>query len=227
MELSIHQRPDAQLGQKQLVNSGRLRPQWIYGDFSVGEARTQTEVVSSELEPLILVDANDDEVGFLDKSACHDGRGVLHRAFSLFIFNPAGNLLIHQRASSKRLWPDFWSNSCCSHPRRGESMDEAVARRLQQELGLSTQLHYLYKFEYAARYHELGTEHELCSVYAGHTNAKPVINTTEIRDWHWISPAELRHQLDSESERFTPWFQMEFKRVEQDFPHALKSPDRF
>lgn len=193
----------------------------------MGEALTKTEVVSSELEPLILVNENDEEVGFLDKSACHDGRGTLHRAFSLFIFNPAGELLIHQRASSKRLWPDYWSNSCCSHPRRGETMDEAVARRLEQELGLSTKLQYLYKFEYRVNYHGLGAEHELCSVYSGNTNAEPVINTTEIRDWRWVSPTVLHDQLVQESERFTPWFQMEFKRIEQDFPQTFEPVSRF
>lgn len=194
---------------------------------NLSKSLTKDEVVSSDLEPLILVDANDEEVGFLDKSACHDGNGTLHRAFSLFIFNPQGELLIHQRASAKRLWPDYWSNSCCSHPRRGETMDEAVARRLEQELGLRTELQYLYKFEYRANYHGLGTEHELCSVYSGHTDAEPVINTTEIRDWRWISPTKLRDQLVQESERFTPWFQMEFKRIEQDFPHALDTDSRF
>lgn len=188
---------------------------------------TKTEVVSSELEPLILVDANDQEVGFLDKSACHDGAGTLHRAFSLFIFNARGELLIHQRASTKRLWPDYWSNSCCSHPRRGESMEQAVERRLEQELGLRTALQYLYKFEYRANYHGVGTEHELCWVYSGHTDTEPVINTTEIRDWRWVSPDVLRDQLARESERFTPWFQMEFKRIEQDFPQVLDVQSRF
>ena len=155
------------------------------------ETLTKTEIVSSELEPLILVDTEDNEVGFLDKSACHDGEGRLHRAFSLFICNARGELLIHQRASAKRLWPDYWSNSCCSHPRRGESMQEAVARRLEQELGLHAKLNYLYKFEYQANYRELGSEHELCSVYAGQTSEEPVINTNEIRDWRWIDPTTL------------------------------------
>ena len=188
---------------------------------------TKNEVVSSDQEPLILVDANDTEIGFLDKSACHDGAGRLHRAFSLFIVNANGELLIHQRASAKRLWPEYWSNSCCSHPRRGETMKQAISRRLEQELGLHTELQYLYKFEYRANYHGIGAEHELCSVYAGHTNAEPVINTTEIRDWRWVSPRVLRDQLAQESERFTPWFQMEFKRIEQEFPHALEIDSRY
>ena len=91
-------------------------------------------VVSSESEALILVDENDREIGFSSKDSCHDGPGILHRAFSLFIFNTAGELLLQQRSAGKRLWPLYWSNSCCSHPRAGETMELAVNRRLQQEL---------------------------------------------------------------------------------------------
>ncbi len=189
---------------------------------ALSNASTKSEVVSSELEPLILVDSNDRELGYLDKSACHDGQGTLHRAFSLFIVNPRGELLIHQRASNKRLWPEFWSNSCCSHPRRGETMQQAVTRRLEQELGLHSTLQYLYKFEYRANYHELGTEHELCWVFAGHTEAEPVINTTEIRDWRWVDLATLRQQLAEQADRFTPWFHMEFATIEREFPQALE-----
>ncbi|MFU8815807.1 MAG: isopentenyl-diphosphate delta-isomerase, partial [Pseudomonadales bacterium] len=124
-------------------------------------ADTRSEIVSSEREPLILVDSDDRELGWMDKSAAHDGDGILHRAFSLFIFNAAGELLIQQRAPGKRLWPSFWSNSCCSHPRAGEELSEAVGRRLQQELGMQAELHFVYKFEYLAHYRDLGSEHEL------------------------------------------------------------------
>ena len=187
----------------------------------MSQALTTSQVVSSEQESLILVDSHDRETGFLDKSACHDGRGVLHRAFSLFVFNTAGELLIHQRASGKRLWPDYWSNSCCSHPRRNEQMADAVKRRLEQELGLQVALNFLYKFEYQADYQGIGTEHELCWVYAGRSDAEPVINSTEIRDWRWIDPAELGQALIQESNRFTPWFRMEWERIERDFKSAL------
>ena len=183
----------------------------------MSQALTQSKIVSSEEETLILVDAEDRETGFLDKSTCHDGQGVLHRAFSLFIFNAAGHLLIHQRASGKRLWPDFWTNSCCSHPRRGEIMTEAVQRRLDEELGFKIALDFLYKFEYQADYQGIGTEHELCWVFAGRTDAQPVINTNEIRDWQWIEPAELGDQLRGDSSRFTPWLHMEWQRIERDF----------
>lgn len=182
---------------------------------------TKSEIVSSEREPLILVDRNDREVGRLDKSACHDGAGVLHRAFSLFIFNDAGELLLQQRAAGKRLWPSFWSNSCCSHPRAGEEMTEAVGRRLHQELGLTSTLRFVYKFEYAAPYLELGTEHELCWVYVGRTTQDPVINTTEISNWRWLSPAAVTRALADQGDEFTPWLKLEWARLREEFGSDL------
>ena len=108
-----------------------------------------------DLEPLILVDDADHEIGHLDRANCHAGSGVLHRAFSLFIFNGNGELLLQQRAPGKRLWPLYWSNSCCSHPRRAESMDTAIHRRLHEELGLACPLHFLFKFQYQAQFDPL------------------------------------------------------------------------
>ena len=178
---------------------------------------TKNAVVSSDEESLILVDSDDRELGFLDKSSCHDGAGVLHRAFSLFVFNQSGELIIQQRAANKRLWPLYWSNSCCSHPRRGESMERAVVRRLDQELRLNMPLRYLYKFEYSAAFEDLGTEHELCFVYVGFTGNEPVVNTAEIGSWRWIAPDLLTAQLETEPERFTPWFKMEWDRLRRDF----------
>ena len=183
---------------------------------------TKSEIVSNDREPLILVDASDREIGYLDKTACHDGGGVLHRAFSLFIFNPAGELLLQRRASSKRLWPSFWSNSCCSHPRLGEAMDEAVQRRMGQEIGLQTPVSFVYKFEYQARFGTLGTEHELCSVYIGQTSQEPTINTTEIDEWRWISAIDLDAELAASQDRFTPWFQMEWQRLREEFADRIK-----
>ena len=179
---------------------------------------TRSLVVSSEEERLILVDSDDRETGTSTKSACHDGAGVLHRAFSVFVFNRHGELLIHQRHPSKRLWPNFGSNSCCSHPRAGEDVDVAVHRRLEQELGLTADLHYVYKFEYVAPFGDAGTEHELCWVYAGTTDATPVINTTEIANWRWIAPATLDSELAQTPQRFTPWFKLEWQ--------ALRGPHR-
>lgn len=181
------------------------------------QALTKSDIVSSEQEPLILVDSDDRELGALDKSACHDGDGVLHRAFSLFVFNSAGELLLQQRAAGKRLWPSYWSNSCCSHPRAGEDMDEAVGRRLHQELGLGAELRFVYKFEYTAAFEDLGTEHELCWVYVGVTADDPVINTTEIDDWRWIAPRALTRELEDDGGRFTPWLKLEWARLRAEF----------
>src|SRR5215471_9926103 len=124
---------------------------------------------AADSEALILVDEADREVGHLSKAKCHDGQGVLHRAFSLLIFNTEGALLLQQRASSKRLWPLYWSNSCCSHPRRAESMETAIHRRLDEELGLHCPLHFLFKFQYQAQFDAAGAEQELCSVFVGRT----------------------------------------------------------
>jgi isopentenyl-diphosphate delta-isomerase len=187
----------------------------------VNQPPTSAEIVSSDQERLILVDPHDRVIGTLAKSACHDGTGVLHRAFSLFVFNGYGELLIQQRAPSKRLWPSYWSNSCCSHPRAGESMAEAVERRVAQELGLRTHAAFVFKFEYRAEFGELGTEHELCWVYLAQTTAEPVINTTEISAWRWIAAADLDRALDLESEPFTPWFRMEWQRLRAEFGDRL------
>ncbi|MGH7129641.1 MAG: isopentenyl-diphosphate Delta-isomerase, partial [Planctomycetaceae bacterium] len=141
------------------------------------------------------MDEEDREIGSLDKAACHDGSGVLHRAFSLFIFNDRGELLLQQRSTTKRLWPGYWANSCCSHPRRGETMAEATQRRLLQELGLECPLEYLYKFQYHAEFGDLGAEHELCHVYVGSTAAPVRPNANEIEGWRFIAPIELDREL--------------------------------
>lgn len=182
---------------------------------------TQHRVVSSEDETLVLVDVNDRPIGTLEKSACHDGAGQLHRAFSTFVFNAAGELLIHQRHADKRLWPSYWSNSCCSHPRAGEKIASAVARRVRQELGLTMQLTFLYKFEYRAPFEDLGTEHELCHVYAGVTRDTPMINTTEIAAWRWISMADLDTAMAATPNHFTPWFHLEWKALRDEYADAL------
>ncbi len=177
------------------------------------EEPSRDEVVSSEAEELILVDANDRAIGHRSKARCHDGNGLLHRAFSLFVFNRRGELLLQQRAPGKRLWPGYWSNSCCSHPRRGEDMREAVERRLHQELALHCALKFLYKFEYHAHYEDAGSEHELCWVFAGRSDGKVAANRSEIEAWRFVAPEALEAELAKHPERFTPWFKLEWPRV--------------
>lgn len=178
-------------------------------------------VVSSEEEELILVDTEDNALGFLSKEKCHDGQGILHRAFSVFVFNPQGELLLQRRSAAKRLWPLFWSNSCCSHPRKGESMEVATRRRLREELGISADLEYVYKFSYRANFGELGSENELCSVYLGKTGQSLSANGNEIEDARYVSPDLLQNELLSKPAEFTPWFRMEWERLCEEFAETL------
>jgi isopentenyl-diphosphate delta-isomerase len=177
---------------------------------------------ASDSESLILVDEADREVGHLDKAQCHQGQGVLHRAFSLLIFNDAGELLLQQRSASKRLWPLYWSNSCCSHPRRAETMEAATHRRLYEELGLRCPLQFLFKFQYQAQFDAAGAEQELCSVFVGRTSDPVRIEPSEISAWRWISPESLQAELaGSEAGKFTPWFVMEWERIWRDHRAVL------
>lgn len=179
-------------------------------------AQHKHEIVSSESEPLILVNSRDEPLGSLDKRSCHDGDGILHRAFSAFVLNAEGELLLQERHASKRLWPGYWSNSCCSHPRVGEAVEVAVGRRLGEELGLHADLTFAFKFEYRSAFGDIGVEHELCWVYVGRTAAEPVVNTAEIGAWRWISPAALDRDLAATPERFTPWLKIEWRRLRQE-----------
>ncbi len=177
--------------------------------------RPAARIVSSEDESLILVDSDDRQTGSLSKAACHDGDGVLHRAFSVFLFDGQGRLLIQKRAVGKRLWPGFWSNSCCSHPRDGESLDIALSRRLEDELHTRSELQFVYKFIYQAKFGNVGSEHELCHVFLGRALDEPVANETEIEEMRYVSASELDAELRDSPETFTPWFKMEWQRLNE------------
>ena len=173
--------------------------------------------VAADSEPLILVDETDREVGHLSKARCHQGPGVLHRAFSLLIFNGAGEWLLQQRAPSKRLWPLYWSNSCCSHPRRAETLEAAIHRRLYEELGVRCPLHFLFKFQYQAQFNDAAAEHELCSVFIGRCTDPVTINRNEIVAWRWSSPEALQAEMTGPGAgSFTPWFVLEWERIRRD-----------
>ncbi len=178
-------------------------------------------VVSSDAEELILVNEDDAETGFLSKAECHDGAGVLHRAFSLFLFNDAGELLLQQRSKSKRLWPGYWSNTCCSHPRKGESMAVATRRRLRDELNIETPLEFVYKFSYQAEFGETGSENELCHVFLGRLNDAVVPNEHEISAIRFVDADSLLREFDTRPELFTPWFKMEWLALEEEHRDAL------
>ncbi len=170
-------------------------------------------IVSSEAEELILVDAGDNETGFLSKAACHDGDGVLHRAFSLFLFNDEGELLLQRRSDAKRLWPGYWSNSICSHPRRGETMAVATQRRLLDELNIEAEIEFVYKFNYQANYGAAGSENELCHVYLGKAPSNVRPNESEISAIRFIAPADLDREFAESPDSLTPWFRLEWQAL--------------
>ena len=182
------------------------------------------EVVSSASEELILVDELDREIGHESKLECHAGQGILHRAFSIFVFNARNELLLQQRSAEKPLWPGYWSNTCCSHPRSGESMELAVSRRLVQELGFDCPLEYLYKFKYHAQYGAVGAEHEYCWVYYGRYDGVVDVNINEVADWRFVDVSALDAELAAEPERFTPWFKMEWAHIRANFLDDILAP---
>ena len=176
---------------------------------------THSEDANSDL--LILVDSDDQEIGLMDKTLCHEDQGKLHRAFSIFLFNRSGEVLIQQRATSKLLWGDFWSNTCCSHPRAGESIDSAASRRIEEELGIQAELSFIYKFEYQARFNEQLSENELCSVYFGHFDGAPTPNPNEVQSWKWISRESLTKELRENADLYTPWLKLEWSTLNEDY----------
>ena len=181
-----------------------------------------SKVVSDDLEELILVNSDDEKMGIRSKRECHLDQGELHRAFSVFIFNSAGEVLLQQRTAQKFLWPLYWSNACCSHPRAGEESEQAAYRRLEQELGITVPLTYLYKFEYHAQYKDVGSEHELCWVWVGFAEAQDISpNINEIANWRFFPKEELDQELLQNPDRYTPWMKMEWERIFKDHQDVL------
>jgi isopentenyl-diphosphate Delta-isomerase len=167
------------------------------------------------MDNLIIVDEKDNMLRFETKDKCHEGNGILHRAFSVFIFNEKRELLIQQRSDFKRLWPSHWSNSCCSHPRAGEHFLAAAERRLREEVGISCRLKYVYKFRYWASYSDLGSENEVCSVLLGKSDARIIPNPLEVSGYKWMNVEDIAKDINNNPENYTPWFRMELQELMQ------------
>lgn len=179
------------------------------------------EQVSFDDEMLIVVDQDDNIIDYKDKITCHLGEAILHRAFSIFIFNDEGQLLLQQRSDQKMLWPLIWSNSCCSHPRKGETLEVATHRRLREELGIDTELQHLFTFQYSAKWKDVGSEREMCAVYIGKSNKSPTVNANEIAAWKYIDMDELEREIAANSEMYSPWMRMELERMKRDHQAAI------
>jgi len=160
---------------------------------------------------VILVNNNDQKVGLMPKLEAHQ-RGVLHRAFSILIFNDIGQLLIQQRALNKYHTPGLWSNTCCSHQIDGESNIEAGKRRLHEEMGFEVELFNFDSFIYNAYFENGLIEHEFDHILVGVFHGTPSINKNEVNDYRWITFDELQNEININPENFTIWFRIIFTK---------------
>lgn len=162
-------------------------------------------------EYVILVDENDKQIGVMPKLEAHK-KAVLHRAFSVFIFNDKHELMLQQRALKKYHSPGLWTNTCCSHQREGESNIEAGKRRLQEEMGFVTDLKESISFIYKAHFDNGLTEHEYDHVLLGHYNDEPKINEDEVANWKWVALDDVNKDLKTHPEHYTAWFKIIFDK---------------
>jgi len=153
---------------------------------------------------LILVDQLDREIGVGEKMAVHRS-GQLHRAFSIFVTNSRGEILLQQRAWSKYHSGGLWTNTCCSHPRPGELVIEAAHRRLQEEMGFDCELQELFSFIYHAKLEGGLIEHEYDHVLLGKFDGTPIVNPLEVANWRWIDAKTLEKEINDRPDRFTYW----------------------
>jgi isopentenyl-diphosphate Delta-isomerase len=172
------------------------------------------------MEKVILVNELDEVIGEMEKMEAHE-KGILHRAFSVFIFNDQNELLLQKRASKKYHSGGLWSNSCCSHPRAGELVVDAGVRRLSEELGFSVPLHASFSFIYEAKLENDLTEHELDHVLIGRYSGVPLMNPEEVEDWKYMGLDALAADMEQYPEVYTVWFQIIFERVRTELEQSI------
>lgn len=158
---------------------------------------------------VVLVDENDNEIAEMEKLTAHE-QGYLHRAFSVFIFNDKGELLLQQRANHKYHGAGLWTNTCCSHPQWEENVDSSAVERLNYEMGLQCDLKWIYSFIYNERVENNLIEHELDYVFIGYSNQNPVLNKDEVRDYKWMSIDEILFDIENNPSHYTVWFKKAF-----------------
>jgi len=182
--------------------------------------------VAVNQELVVLVDEEDREVGVMLKSKVHTQRTPLHRGFSVFVFNGAHEVLVQQRAKSKRTWPGVWSNSCCGHPAPGESYVAAVRRRVRYELGIGL-LNLEHVANYRYRFERKGVvENEICPIYQAKARGRVQVNPAEVADWRWVAWKDWLEELRNDSEqRWSEWCKEEVGLVSRYFrgvDHSLR-----
>ncbi len=176
--------------------------------------------MQSENEQLIAVSTENTPLHPIEKLTAHQNPGTLHRAITVFLFNPAGELLITQRSATKPLWPLWWDAACSTHQWwPAESTESASKRRLPFEIGIElSQIHNFteqFHYEYHAVYDENWAENEINYILTGTTEAFPKINPAEVADFAWVSQKELEAELSEAQHRFAPWFPLAWERLQR------------
>jgi isopentenyl-diphosphate delta-isomerase len=159
------------------------------------------------MEHVILVDTKDNAIGTMEKMEAHR-KGELHRAFSILLFDQQGRALLQKRAKSKYHSSGLWTNTCCSHPSPGESMEEATRRRLKEEMGIDLQPAFSYSFIYKAALDQHLIEHEYDHVFVGSFSGSPSVNTAEVEDWKWVDLNWLKQDMALHPHAYTVWFKL-------------------
>lgn len=156
---------------------------------------------------VILVDGNDEAIGAMPKLEAHE-KACLHRAFSVFIFNSSGELLLQKRANCKYHSPGLWTNTCCSHPKPNQETHHAAKGRLFMEMGIVAELEFVLKFTYKSPYENGLTEHEIDHIFVGCTDDRPDINPEEVSEYKYMSIDEILTDVESNPEKYTTWFRI-------------------
>lgn len=162
-------------------------------------------------EKVILVNEKDEQIGLMEKIEAHE-KALLHRAFSVFVFNDKNELMIQQRAHSKYHSPGLWTNTCCSHQREGETNIEAGKRRLQEEMGFKTDLKDTISFIYKAPFDNGLTEHEFDHILVGNFEGQPDLNPDEVAAWKWMSLEDIQKDMQENPDIYTEWFKIIFDK---------------
>ncbi|SFU76727.1 isopentenyl-diphosphate delta-isomerase [Pustulibacterium marinum] len=171
-------------------------------------------------ERLILVNEKDEPIGLMPKMETHE-KGLLHRAFSVFIMNDKGETMLQRRALHKYHSPGLWTNTCCSHQREGETNIEAGKRRMMEEMGCTAELTELFSFIYKAPFDNGLTEHEFDHVMVGYSNEAPNINPDEVAEWKWMSLNDIKLDIAKNPADYTEWFKIIFEKFYHHLPNTM------
>ncbi len=173
-------------------------------------------IEKQETDQLILVNEQDEIIGYSGKMEAHE-KGLLHRAFSIFVVNDCDELMIQRRAMHKYHSGGLWANTCCSHPLRNEDLEQTIHRRLQHEMGFDCKLEPLFKFIYKTEFGNGLVEHELDTVYLGCHDGPAQPNPAEVMDWRWIDLEELKTALEADSPDYVYWIKAAFTEFYENY----------